>query len=68
MYSSVWGRLYVGMCACVCAHRSEEVEVGVPQKALCAGSVEEPGEGRLLPSPWLPEQKTTCRMTMDWHH
>lgn len=25
----------------------------MPQKALCAGSVEEPGEGHLLPSPWL---------------
>lgn len=27
MYASAWGRLYVGLCACVCAHGSEEVDV-----------------------------------------
>lgn len=70
MYESASGRLYVGTCASVCmhTHRSEEVEMSVQQKALCAGSTEEPGEGRLLPSPWLPEQKTTCRLKMGCHH
>lgn len=54
-------------CVPVCAHGSEEVEVVCHRKPCVLDPWRSLGRAISLRAPGLPEQKTTCRVKMDWH-
>lgn len=58
MHVHIWGCMYVR------AHGYEEVERCLQWEFLFLGTTGEPGEGSLVLSSQLPEQKTKCGMAL----